>query len=470
MWMEILYPDMRQTGKHLFLTFLWMTLVSVACNLGSSEAPPPTLAPRITDVPVSTIGYATQVPGQIITPTPGIPATPLATTLYTMLSQVDSDRLVYHIDTLQNFGTRHVNSVGKTDGTGISAAYNYLSNEFTKVQNQSNGRFVNLSPHPFTMTYNSITTLQNNVFGVINGTEAGRGVIVVGAHYDSRTDDLTDATSAGPGADDNGSGVAAVLELARVLSQYPLRGTVLFVLFAGEEEGNFGSRNFITDYVQKNNLQVTAMLNLDTIGNIHDSKGNINDRELRLFADPEHAPSLWMAKMVTFIAENNGTDLEVKLQNRIDREGRFGDHQSFRDAGYPAMRFIEAYEESNHREGLDYIEYVEPDYLRRATRTILTVIVALADGPQPPDYRNIVIRDNGDGTQRLVWQGVPEAAGYVVALRLPGEVTFGRWFSAGSATIFDYDRFVSTYYEGIAIAAIDAQGIMGPLSVEYRVP
>jgi hypothetical protein len=463
---------MKHFAKTGFLTFVWISLIALACNLGASEPPPPTLAPRIDTQPVATLGVYTPLPGQPdATPTPGIPATPIATKLYTMLSQIDQTRLLFHIDSLEHFHTRHVNSVGKTDGTGITAAFNYINDEFNRIQGLPDSHFVNLGGQPFAMTYNGMTTQQHNAVGVINGTEAGRGVVIVGAHYDSRTDDLTDATSSGPGADDNGSGVAAILELARVMSQYPSRASIIFVLFAGEEEGRYGSKAFVNDYVLANNIPVSVMINLDTIGNVQNARGDVNDTQIRLFADPKHEPSLWMAQMITFIADNNSTDLKVMMQNTIDREGRFGDHQSFRDVDIPAVRIIEANEESNHREGLDKVEYVEPYYLERSTRTILSILVALTDGPPPPDYRNIVIRDNGDGTRRLVWDAVPDAVGYVVALRFPDQTVFGQVFNApGLATAYNCDCFASSRYQSLAIAAVSADGIMGPLSHEYRVP
>jgi hypothetical protein len=463
---------MKALLKNSFLTFVWISLVGVACNLASTSEAPPTLAPYITSVAVATLGYQTPVPGAGVTPTSSVPPTPIPTTLYTMLNQVDETRMMLHIRQLQDFGTRHVNSVGKTDGTGISAAYDYLNGEFNKIQQQSNGRFTNYSPHPFTMTTgDGVVSDQRNVFGVINGTEPGAGVIVVGAHYDSRTNDPYDATSSAPGADDNGSGVAAILDLARIMSQYPSRASVIFVLFSGEEDGRWGSVAFVRDYIQGKGIPVTVMINLDTIGNYHDVNGNVNDREIRLFADPRHEPSVVMAQMIDFIADQTYTDLTVMLQNTIDREGRFGDHQSFSEKGYAAVRIIEAVEESGKREALDFIEYIEPVYLVKATRTIMSILVALANGPRPPDGRNVVIRDDGGGTRRLVWEPVPGAIGYVVALRLPDSRTFDQVFSApGTGTAYECDCFVSSRYQSLAIAAVSADGIMGPLSIEYRVP
>jgi hypothetical protein len=467
---------MKNLMKNGFMTFVWISLVSIACNLGASGDTPPTLAPRITNEAVATIGYATPVPGMEFTPTPSIPPTAVATTLYTMLNQVDGDRLMWHIRQLQDFKTRHVNSADRTDGLGISAAYEYLNGEFNKIQQQSNGLFRNLSPQRFEMNFNGKKTEQKNVVGVIDGTEPGVGAIVIGAHYDSRTNELNDSTSTAPGADDNGSGVAAVIELARILSQHPTRTTVIFALFSGEEQGRYGSRAFVEKYIQQGRgagqgIPVMVMLNLDTIGSNNDGKGNINDTEIRLFADTAHPPSYTMAQMISFIADQNNSDLKVMLQDRIDREGRWGDHMEFYKAGYPAVRFIEALEDHDKREGMDFIEYVEPSYLVKSTRTVLTIVVALADGPRPPDPRNIVVRDNGNGTRRLVWEQVPGAVGYVVALRRPGDKKFEQVFPAqGTDTAYLCDCFTASRYQSFAIAAVSAEGIMGPLSTELAFP
>ncbi len=449
----------------------WVSLTALACNLGASpdDSRPPTLAPS-TLAPVSTIGYSTPIPGQ--EPTPTLPAsTPIATTLYSMLEQVDSDRLMLHVASMENVYTRHVNSVGRTDGTGISAAYDYLSAEFDRITRESEGRLINYSPQRFTMTYNGKTTEQRNLFAVLTGSEAGAGVIVVGAHYDSRTDDLSNSDAYAPGADDNGSGVAAVLELARIMSQYQPRATVVFALFAGEEQGNYGSNHFVEQYIMAHKIDLQVMINLDTIGSWNDRHGNINDTDLRLFADPAHFSSRYAGEMIAFIADQNRTTLKVQLQDRIDREGRFGDHKAFSDRGYAAVRFIEALEDNPNREGRDFAQYVEPEYLVKSTQTILTILVAMANGPRPPDASNIVVRDNGDGTRRLVWQPIPDAAGYVVALRVKDSTVFGQVFNAaGSATAFDCECFTSERYAGLAIAAVSQDGIMGPLSPEYRMP
>ncbi len=452
-----------------FSFLIWLALATIACNLSSSANLPPTVAPRYTDQPIATLGYSTPAPGTplaFVTPVGTLPQ-PAGSALYTMLSQVESDRLMMHVTTLQGFHTRHVDSVGRTDGKGITAAAEYINEQFEQIERDSNGNFSNHGYHEFNMTWNN--TKQRNIFGVINPIEANSQAIIVGAHYDSRTNDLRDGTSAAPGADDNGSGVAAVIELARILSKYPSRAPIIFVLFAGEEQGRYGSIAFVRDYIQRYNIPTMVMINLDTIGSTQDNNGVVNDSEIRLFADPKRPGARYMAQMITFIAVNTNADLELVLQDAMDREGRFGDHQSFNDVGIPAVRLIEAHEDNRRREGLDFVEYVEPDYLRKSTRTVLAIVASLANGPRPPEPGQIVVRDGESGVRRLVWEPVPNAVSYVVALRRPGSRTFDQLFRAYS-TAYDYEGFNSAQFEALAIAAVDASGMMGPLSAEYRIP
>ena len=453
--------------RKLVMLSLMTVLILTGCNLSSDEGPA-TLQPRLqlTEEPLPTLGYSTLAPQAGGTPV----STPIAQVsnaqLYTLLNQVTANSLLNTIQTLQNFHTRHVNSSSSAT-QGVGAASSWLYGEFLKIQDGSRGNFQAFQ-HPFTAYHNGAQTTQNNIVGIINGVLPNTPAIVIGAHYDSRTDDLNDATSFAPGADDNGSGVAAVLEIARVMSQLRPRTTMIFVLFSAEEVNRQGSKAFVRDYIQFYNIPVRVMINVDTVGSVNDSRGNVNDRELRIFSQgPDESRSRDMARMIDFMIENYSTDLKLVFVEDIDREGRFGDHFSFNEVGIPAVRIIEALEDTPHREGRDTIEYVEPEYLRKSTRTLATMILALSDGmPHPTE---IVLRDMGNGESRLIWQPVEGATGYIVALRLPGQNTFERQFpSPASETAYDCTCFSS--FSGIAIGALNENGIIGPLSPEVKPP
>lgn len=451
----------------IFLLSLMTALILTGCNLGSDDSPA-TLQPRtqFTEVPLPTLGYSTLAPQMGGSPA----ATPIAQVsnaqLYTLLNQVTANSLLDTIQTLQNFHTRHVNSSSSAT-QGVGAAANWLYSEFLNIQDNSRGNFQAFQ-HPFKSYYNGIETSQNNIVGIVNGVLPNTPAIVIGAHYDSRTDDLTDSTAFAPGADDNGSGVAAVLEIARVMSQLRPRTTMIFVLFSAEEVNRQGSKAFVRDYIQFYNIPVRVMINVDTVGSVNDPRGNINDRELRIFSQgPDESPSRDMARMIDFMIENYSTDLKLVFVENIDREGRYGDHFSFNEVGIPAVRIIEALEDTPHREGRDTIEFVEPEYLRKSTRTLATMILALSDGMPPP--AEIVVRDMGNGEARLIWQPVDGATGYIVALRSPGENTFSQQFtSPPGETAYDCECFMR--FSGIAIGALNENGIIGPLSPEVKPP
>jgi hypothetical protein len=377
--------------------------------------------------------------------------------------------MMNHVAILQGFTSRHINSPQDSDTTGIGAAYRYLYREFEKIREESNNNFV-VFPHQFRAGALGRTTTQYNIVGIINGSEPNTGVIVVGGHYDS-TDmfNQENAPNWAPGADDNGSGVAAIIEMARILSKQTPRRTLVFVLFSAEEHDRQGSRAFVRDYIQAMNIPVEVMINIDTIGSNNDRFGNVNDTQIRLFANPGNANSLHYGRMINFIADNHASDLEIVVNQQIDREGRFGDHFSFDEVGIAAVRFIESLEDTNFREGTDTIQYIEPDYLRRATRTIMTVVVALADGPRPPS--ELAIRDLGNGIRRLVWTPIDGARGYMLAARRPGQTTYAHYFPVPQGeNALDCECFVAASFEAMAIAAVNEDGIMGPLSLEYRVP
>lgn len=455
-----------------FTVCCFILLVALSgCNLTTDDAPPTLMPqPRITDAPLPTLGYSTAVPGQEATATSNaVNTAPVGAQLYTLLNQVSADRMMTHIATLQGFHTRHVNSTQISETEGIGAASRWAYNQFLAIQEESKGNFQAFT-HPFTATYNGVQSSQQNIVGIINGTLPNTPAIVIGAHYDSRTDDLTDASAFAPGADDNGSGVAGIIEIARTLSKIRPRTTLIFVLFAAEEVNRQGSKAFVKDYIVGFNISVKVMINLDTIGSNNSPTGVTNDRELRIFsAPPEESQSRNMARMIDFIVDNYSTDLKLIFVEEIDREGRYGDHFSFHEIGIPAVRIIEALEDTPHREGRDTIDYVEPEYLRKSVRTLITMILALSDGMPAPS--NVVLRDMNENIRRLVWEPVEGATGYIVALRRPGQATFEQQFPAApDTTAFDCDCFNTSNYQSIAVAALNENGIMGPLSIEIRIP
>lgn len=465
----------RSTTKTLLFA-LWLLVTALACNLTSTD--PPTIAPRPTDTPPPTIAYATLSPEELpqeaapvaLLPEQQVIAAPIEALLVNLTNQVQTDQLIFHIDTLQNFGTRHVNSSFDNPTRGRGAAHRYILGQFERLRDQSQGR-LSVFTHPFQMTWAGVNTTQHNIVAFLNGTEAGAGTIVIGAHYDSISLNFDDSEAYAPGANDNGSGVAAMLELARILSARQHRASIMFVAIAAEEVGRLGSRAFVREYLAPRDIDVVAMINLDIIGSYMGENGMMDDRHMRLFSNGpnDSSNSRHLARTIELIAINHVPHMTLQMQDGDDRAGRYSDHMSFHEGGYPAVRFIQALEETSRQHtSRDTLDGIQGSYLTRATQTTLTVITALADGPRPP--ANISMRDEGGGVRTLFWQPVVGASGYIVALRRPGALFFEQFeITDPVSTSITWDGFVPSRFVELAIAAKDANGLMGPLSAPYPI-
>ncbi len=465
MKITVSFPVLARRLLLLLTAPLFLILSGLACNL--SSAPPPTVPPSLpTSTPQATIGISTQVPidlpGGIQSEAPPDPG------LDVLLQQVDTGRLMQHTQALYSFQTRYVNSTQSDPARGIGAARRYIHDTFVSYSALAGGRLT-VWDHPFTVTWQEQQSLQYNVVATLQGTESGAGVVIVGAHYDSTANDVDPVISA-PGADDNGTGVAALLEIARLLAQKPQRATIMFVAFSAEEIGRIGSIRFIDDYLKPYNIDVRAVITLDTIGNIAGPNNEVNDRQIRVFSDDDpESISRQLSRVMNLIATTYVPDLQVVVQAAGDREGRWGDHMSFTARGYPAIRIIEAIQDpSRQNNSRDTIEYVNPDYLTRATRVALATVAVLADGLQPP--QNISLRQNASdpASNTLVWSPVQGASGYVLALRQPGALTHNQILTVTAGNSLTWGGFTPDRFETVAIAAIDETGRWGPFSREYR--
>lgn len=460
-------PSLTQhlTTALTVLIALVMLLVSgLACNL--SSAPPPTVPPRLpTSTPQATIGISTQVPIEL---PGGIEAeAPIDPGLDALLQQVDSSRLMQHASTMYEFETRYVNSTQTSPTRGIGAARQYIHDTLVSYSSLAEGRLT-VWDHPFTVTWEDQQSLQHNVIATLQGTESGAGVVVVGAHYDSIANDV-DPTISAPGADDNGTGIAALLEMARILSQTPQRATIMFVTFSAEEIGRIGSLRFIDEYLGPFNIDVRAVVTLDTIGNINGANNEINNSQIRVFSDDQYnSSSRQLSRVMNLIAMTYVPDLQVVVQAAGDREGRWGDHMSFTSRGYPAIRIIEAIQDPiRQNNSRDTIEYVNPDYLTRSTRVALATVTVLANGLQPPQNISLRANPNDPNNHTLVWSPVDGAIGYVLALRQPGALTYNQVLNVNATNSLTWSGFTPDRFETVAIAAIDASGRWGPFSTEY---
>lgn len=456
---------MKHRHPALFpLLALWFLLVLLACNL-AGEPPAPTVVPRATATPPPTIGYSTLAPNELPEGVTQVApdAVPQDLTLVNLLNQVDADRLFVHIDTLVNMQTRRVNSMG------IDAAATYILNEFNRIREGAYQNNFGVNTQEFPVNFDGTQSIGKNIVGYIRGTDLNAGVIILGAHYDSISYNFTDSAAFAPGANDNASGIAALLEIARIMSLRPHRASIMFIAFSAEETQRAGSLAFVEGYLQANpDIDVTAMINLDIIGSSTGPDLAINEDEIRLYsAAPNESRSRQLARALNLIAKYHAMDMRIVVQDSVDREGRYSDHMSFSDAGYPAVRFIESLEDfSRQHSDRDTIDDIQAGYLLRGTQTILACMTALADGLPPP--QNITLRQVSGSERELAYERVSGAQGYIVALRRPDGLIFSDYFPTSEIST-TWDGFYAANYVSLAIASVDESGLIGPLSFEFGI-
>jgi hypothetical protein len=264
--------------------------------------------------------------------------------------------------------------------------------------------------------------------------------------------EATAAETISPGVTDDGSGTAAVLELARVMSQYQFDKTVVFVAFAGEEIGLEGSKAYATIAKQKG-MQIEAVLNNDIIGSETAGNGRVNNTTLRVFADgPEDSPGRALLRYTKLIAERYVPSMHVEMVFHADRFNRGGDHTSFNTQGYAAVRLTtpnENYE--NQHSGTDTFANTSVPYTTRVVRMNAAVVASLALAPPPPvvnytyqsgdrkgDRSPMLSRGKSGYDAALRWQPspAPGVAGYAVVIRATTAPDWEREIWVGNVTSY----------------------------------
>ena len=320
----------------------------------------------------------------------------------------------------------------------------------------------------FNFQYGGATRTGENVAIVINGTDIEAGVVLLGAHYDSIGGAQFDSTSFQPAANDNGSGVAAGLEIARLMAQRPHRAVVIIVFFSGEELGRYGSKDMVNSFFKDQDIPLRAVVNLDQMGNPIGTDGQRYDFQMRVFsASPEeevfNSGSRELARSAEVAIRKDLPEMTLNVIGALDRPDRWGDHESFSRAGYPAIRVMEQQDVPRYVHNTsDTITRIDEGYLRRTTQLTYTIMLMLADGPNPPQLRTI---DRVNWS--LEWTPVANAAGYIVALRYPGSLTYDLLITAtGNNATFLQPWSSLAYYETVAVAAYYENGQIGMFSRE----
>ena len=331
---------------------------------------------------------------------------------------------------LVSFGTRNTFSDTVSNTRGIGAARRWLHAQLQQSSRECGGclrveydpAVIQVQRHPQRASANIV-----NVLAILPGRDTNR-VVVIGGHYDSCICSVppnggVDSTSNAPGADDDGSGTSAVVELARVISsRYPkgLDASVIFVLHAAEEQGLLGATH-LAQRLKAEGKHVIAGMTDDIVGNVVAENGSVDSTSVRIFAaDPDTSGSRELGRYVWALGTTYMPAFQVIPVFRLDRIGRGGDHSPYIQAGWPGLRFTERLENYKRQHlPTDDLEHVNFGYVAQVARLNAATVVSLASAPAAPDTV-IARRENastGGQAWSLRWTPVDGAARYEVLVR-----------------------------------------------------
>src|SRR4051812_28359793 len=333
-----------------------------------------------------------------------------------MLAEIDRRRVERYDRKLASFGTRHTLSSQDDPNRGIGAARDWITARFKQFAAKAGGRMTVVQQSFITPPGPRVPapTRVTNVVATLRGTQpesVGRTYVVSG-HYDSRCTDPLNAACDAPGADDDASGVSAVLEMARVMSKRSWDATIVFMAVAGEEQGLIGSTYF-AEQAKQQNMDIEGMFTNDIIGSSLGQNGLRDRHHVRLFAQStpndetkqeaedrrttggeNDSPPRQLARYAKDAAQSTATGMRVRIVYKRDRYLRGGDHIPFLDRRYPAARFTEVNEDYRHQhqdvrveDGVQYGDlpkFVDFTYTARVARVNAASLAGLASAPAPP--------------------------------------------------------------------------------------
>jgi len=408
-----------------------------------------------------------------------------------MVDEVSSKNIEATIRKLVSFKTRHTlsDTTSKTEGSG--AARNWIKAAMEKYASASGGRM--------TVQFDTFTQPKGNridrpvhlknVLAILKGTDPkDTRIYMVSGHYDSRINDVMDPNGVEPGANDDASGTAVSMELARVMSKRSFPATIIFMSVVGEEQGLYGSTN-VAKRAKAENWNIDAMLNNDIVGNTHGMETDLKDnRSVRVFSEgvpsiaagdermiaslialggENDSPSRELARYIKEIAERYVDQLDVKLIYRRDRYLRGGDHVPFLQQGFTAVRFTEMNEDFNRQHqnvrtenGVDYgdlPDFVDFNYVQKVARMNLSVLANLALAPAEPQNVGIVTSGLTNKTV-LKWEppktGKKPAGYYVLMRETSSPVWEKKFYVTDVTTTLDYSK--DNYF--FAVQSVDTDG------------
>ena len=354
--------------------------------------------------------------------------------LRAIAAPVSQAQLRHTIETLVSFGTRHTLSSQTDPKRGIGAALGWTKSQFEgfglptvrPCETVTGSRIPNPTP-------------VCDMVAIQRGTERPNDVVIIQGHIDSRVTDVMNFTSDAPGANDDGSGTAAVIEAARVLSKHKFPATIVYAALSGEEQGLYGGKT-LADYAKAQGWNVVTVLNNDIIGGTCGSDGVCDSTHARVLSEgprsqgqddlaakthslggENDAPSRNISRFLDSLADRLKIGLDLRQIWRTDRFGRGGDHIPFLELGYPAARLNVAIENYNwqHQDlrtenGIKYgdtIDHVDFPYLAKMTKLNVAALAAIASAPPPPEPQ---VEGAVSTDTTLTWEPVQGAASYKV--------------------------------------------------------
>lgn len=404
-----------------------------------------------------------------------------------MVGAVQADRLRADVDRLVAFGTRNdFSERSSTRDHGVFGARDWIAQQFDTIAATASGRMsVALDTYLQAKTARTPrAVLESSVIATLRGAEPGR-MYVMSSHFDDCDGHCTDGIGTAPGADDNGSSVAAVLEAARVMVHTRFRGTILFACFDGEELGLWGSNHYARELAAAH-APVLAVLNNDIIGNSVGGDGASEPDVIRVFSQAlpsgsdiarvdlvgseNDSPSRELSRFIAEIVPVYVPGFEVRQIFRADRFMRGGDQESFQDAGYAAaVRFVEAHENFTHQHqdvrienGVQYgdlAQYIDAAYLQRATQANVAALATLALGPAPPGNVRMILAHLGyDSTLR--WTPAAGAVSYEMLWRRSDAPRWEQARNVGNVAEATVPVSKDDYVLGVR--SVDSNGLRSP--------
>ena len=343
-----------------------------------------------------------------------------------MVSEISSENMEATVKRLVSFGTRHTLSDTKSSTRGIGAAQRWVKSEFDNYAKLSNGRLTSEIDY-FTIKADGRRIKNDsqlgNVMATLKGTDATDDrVLIISGHLDSRATDVMDSIIDAPGANDDGSGVAAMMELAKIMCKREFPFTIIFVAVVGEEQGLYGAKH-LADKAKDQNWNIIAMINNDMIGNSLSSGTQLRDNtQVRVFSETipyleteaeakirkstnrdNDSPSRQLARYIKSVTNQYVEQLDIKLVYRNDRFLRGGDHTPFSQNGFTAVRFCEMNENFDHQHQTvrkenniqygDLPEFMDFEYMKKVACSNLATLSNLAWSPKAPKNVGIEVKE-----------------------------------------------------------------------------